>query len=166
MIICTAATRNSVYEPLLSVQRHIYGERIITSLYPDMRWSEGTKIKPSAIRNAFNQDNLVFWMDADCAVELPDEPPEGKWDICIFDNIHPTHLNRISSAFILFRDTPMTQKFLSRWEKNNTLYKKDHPALTKTINEMRGQVDFYDGSEWLKGKMTLNALLPERGLYK
>jgi len=105
-------------------------------------------------------------MDADCTVDLPSEPPPGEWDICLIDNVHPHHINRISSAFILFRDTPNTRMFLSTWEQNNKQMKKDHPALTKTINQLRTTVHFIDGTAWLKDRHVINALLPNRGRYE
>jgi hypothetical protein len=166
MIICTAATKGSPYEPLMSIQRNIYGERIVTTVYPKTTWGEGTKIKPKTILSAFALDPYVFWMDADCAVDLPEHPPEGDWDVCLFDNVNPNHINRIAAAFILFKDTTNSRKFLARWDENNQNVKKDHPALTRTINEMRGKMSFYDGSEWLKDRQILNALMPERGLFK
>lgn len=165
MIICTAATRNSPYESLLKHHRDYYGDKVITMLLPEMDWNEGTKIKPMSVIEAFKHDSIVLWMDADCQVNLPDEPPEGAWDICVFDNIHPNHINRISAAFILFRDTLMTRRFLVRWDRNNKHVRKDHPALTRTIREMQNTVKIQNKTDWLKNRHTINALLPERGLY-
>lgn len=166
MIICTAATRNSPYEPLLEKQRAHYGNKIVTTILPETSWSEGTKIKPRCIMEAFNVDPIVLWVDADCHLDLPSKAPEGSWDVCIFDNIHPKHINKISAAFILFRNTVKARRFLKRWERNNKYSHKDHPAFIKTIREMQNTVKIQNKTDWLKGRHTINALLPERGLYK
>jgi len=166
MIICTAATRNSVYEPLLEIQSKFYGDKIHTSLFPKMRWGEGTKIKPQAIRAALQHDEYVLWMDSDCRVDLPNSPPEGDYSVCVFDNINPEHINRISAAYILFRRSMGADRFLIQWEKNNQFVKKDHPALTQTILQMQDKIKIVNKTEWLQGRQVLNALLPERGLYK
>lgn len=165
MIICTAATKRSIYEPLLDVQRQRYGDRIITYLMPETSWGEGTKIKPQAIRQALNSHDHVLWMDADCTIDLPNDPPEGDYDVCIFDNIHPHHINRISAAFIMFRQTVGAFRFLRDWEINNRFVKKDHPALTTTINQSK-DIAIVNRTDWILGRQCLNALRPERGLYQ
>jgi len=166
MIICTAATKNSRYERLLRKQKEHYKDRIHTVLFPMMSWGEGTKIKPKAVREAFTVDPIVLWMDADCRVDLPSKPPDGDWDICLFDNIHPHHINKITAAFILFRHTERTHLFLDTWDENNKLVNKDHPALTKTITELKDSVKMLNATDWLTGRQVINALLPQRGLYK
>lgn len=163
MIICTAATRNSPYEACLEKQKEIYGNKIFTMLFPRMSWEKGTKIKPEAIRQAFRRDDVVLWMDSDCWVDLPDEIPEGKWDIAITENIHPTHFHKISSAFILLRNTKRTRKFLVDWDNLNKRYNKDHPALIKALERNKKWLAIHDMTDWLRGRHKINVLLPDRG---
>lgn len=154
----TAATQGSQYVACLP---HHKG---IAVIIPEAKnWHEGTKIKPQVILNHLEQADALLWIDADCAVDLPSEPPEGLWDVGIFDNIVPTHKNRISAAFILFRNSQGAQYFLRRWKHNNSLAAKDHPALTKTINQCKNTVRIQNLSQWLKGRCVVNAYLGHRG---
>jgi len=163
MIIVTAATKYSVYEACLEQQKAIYGDKIVTYTFPRMSWERGTKIKPAAIRQAFRKSDVVLWMDSDCWVDLPDDLPEGDWDICTIENIHPKHFHKISAAFILFRNTKRTRKFLDDWDKLNKRYPKDHPALIKALERNYRYVNVGDMTEWLKGRHKVNVLLPDRG---
>lgn len=165
ILIVTAATAGSPYEACLDQQKAIYGDQIVTYLYPESEWAEGTKIKPKAILSALQHSEIVLWIDADCLVDLPDnEPPDG--DVLTTANIHPHHHNRISAAFLLFRRNHKTESFLRSWAMTNKRHKKDHPALMQTIRRMDNVVRIRDMTEWLKNRHTINALLPERGVYR
>jgi len=163
-LIVTAATANSPYEKCLEKQKAIYGDGIVTFLFPETTWAEGTKIKPNAIMQALQITDTVLWIDADCAVQLPEEdPPAG--DVLTTENIHPNHINRISAAFILFRKHAKTEQFLRSWAMANRRHKKDHSALMQTIRRMDNLTRIRDMTEWLKNRHQINVLLPERGVY-
>ena len=163
-LIVTAATEGSPYEACLEIQREIHGDNIHTVLFSERSWAEGTKIKPKAIMEALQIRDTVLWIDADCTVDLPDtEPPEGE--VLTTENIHPHHINRISAAFILFRRHKSTENFLRSWAIANHRHRKDHAALMQTIRRMEVQVRIRDMTEWLRGRHTINSLLPERGVF-
>ena len=163
-LIVTAATKGSRYEDCLKIQKETYGDGILTVEFPRMSWEKGTKIKPEAIRKAFKKSDVVFWMDSDCWVDLPDELPEGDWDICTTENIHPKHFHRISAGFILLRNTKAVRNFLSEWDNINKRYNKDHPALIKALQRNQRYLKMSDMTEWLKGRHKINVLSPERGI--
>jgi hypothetical protein len=162
--IVTAATLGSPYMMCLPLHKQAHGEGVSAYTYPETTWGEGTKIKPRAIMDALKTHPLAMWVDADCSVDLPAAPPDGAWDVCLTENAHPEHNNRISAAFILFRRGLGAEMFLKRWDKNNVNFGKDHNALTLTIKQMRHRVRFGDMTEWLKGRHTINAYMPERGV--
>jgi hypothetical protein len=164
--IVTAATLGSPYIACLTLHERAYGDGITAYIYPETTWGEGTKIKPRAILSALNDHPIVMWVDADCSVDLPVEPPTGDWDVCTTDNAHPDHKIRTSAAFLLFRRGLGAEMFLKRWAKNNANFSKDHSALTLTIKQMRHRVRFGDMTEWLRGRHTINAYMPERGVIQ
>jgi hypothetical protein len=165
-LIVTAADKGGPYEPCIMQQREEHGDNCLALLVPSRgSWHENTKIKPAAIREALEKSDVVLWIDADCYFNPPDKLPEGNWDVCIFDNIHPKHKLKISAAFLLFRNTYETKKFLQMWELLNKRAKKDHPALMKTIRAMQGRVRIQNKTSWIAGRHTLSKYFPERGVH-
>lgn len=162
-LIVSAATEGSRYVLCLDRQREIHGDKFYGIVVPDRgKWAENTKIKPDAVLAAFEKSPCVMWLDSDCTINAPAEFPPGEFDIGIIDNIVASHRCRMSAAFILFRDTPMTRLFLNKWKENNQRFSKDHPALKHTIDELRETVKVADVSYWLKGRHSVNDLAPER----
>jgi hypothetical protein len=154
----TAATKNSDYEHCLQFHPDL------KVLYPQANnWSAGTKIKPSVILNHLHMADALLWVDADCSVTLPEMPPDVDFDIGVFDNIVTKHKNRISAAFILFRNNENARHFLRKWQQNNLMHRKDHPALTVTINQTKETYNIVNLSNWLQGCCVVNAYLPNRG---
>ena len=166
-LITTAATTRSRYVSCLRRQRLMHGDRIFCQEVPDRgSWEANTKIKPDAIREAFKLADVVLWVDADCTVHPTAALPDGDWDICVMDNIHPKHKCRVSAGFILFRNTPATMAFLARWDENNQRHSKDHPAMMQTLGEMCHKMKIGDMTEWLRGRHAINALAPSRGVVR
>ena len=157
----TAATKDSEYEQCLQ-----YHTGIAVLLPPAQTWKLGTKIKPQVILKHLHQADALLWVDADCKVDIPDIPPDDDFDVGIFDNIVDCHKNKISAAFILFRNTTKARVFLKRWQLNNKLHHKYHPALTQTIEQMQSTVRIKNISDWLKNRCIFNAYLPERGIIE
>ena len=166
-IIVSAATEDSRYVDCLKVQKSLYAHHgYLGVAVPDQgSWEENTKIKPHAIRLAFKVSPVVLWIDADCKVDPPEAIPEGNWDVCTLHNIHPHHKIKISAGFLLLRNTPATQQFLTLWDNLNCQYKKDHPAMVQALKLMRSSLTVVDMSGWLRGRHTINAFAPERGVF-
>lgn len=165
-IVCCAATAGSPYVAFEQVQRERLGERLFWLTVPDRgSWAENTKIKPAAIRAAFEVCPVVLWMDADCTIIPPETIPEGDWHIGTIHNEHQGHNIRVSAGFILFRDCQETRAFLDDWDKRNALAEKDHPALKYAIKHKPETLRIADVTYWLAGRHTINALTPERGAY-
>lgn len=161
-LIVSAATEGSRYVDCLQEQRQMFGARYLGLVVPDRGdWASNTKIKPDAIREGFNHARMVMWVDADCLFAPPDEPPPGNYDIWTAKNICTDHRNRISAAFIMFRNNVRTKAFLRHWERANNRHSKDHPALTRTIQQLRNRVSIGDMTDWL-GYHEINTLAPER----
>lgn len=165
-LIVSAATAGSRYVECLDRQRAKHGAEVFLGLeVPDRgSWAENTKIKPAAILSALGRSKHVLWVDADCDVSPPSELPPGEWDICTTENIHPTHKNRISAAFILFKDTPATRQFLADWAVLNQTAKKDHPAFVSALRRA-SNLRVGDMTAWLKGLHTINAFARDRGEF-
>lgn len=163
-VIVSAATEGSRYVECLEAQRAHYPDHLFVGvILPDQgSWEENTKIKPVAIREAFDVCSVVLWVDADCLVEPPSELPPGDWDICTLYNVHPHHKLKTSAGFILLRDTANTRRFLDHWDRLNVSFKKDHPAM---IRALRCNLKVADMSAWLGGRHTINAFAPERGVF-
>ena len=165
-LIVSAADRGGPYEKCIREQRAEHGEKFHGILFKCRGgWHENTKCKPAAVREAFKLNDVVFWVDADCYIDPPESLPEGDWDICVADNFHPHHKLKISAAFILFRKTKGTERFLNVWELFNRKERKDHPAFIKTIKATKSSVKIKDMTSWVKGRQTINRFLPERGQH-
>lgn len=166
-LILSAATDDSVYADCIKQQEQIFKHRRYLGLiFPKVRhWKDGTKIKPAAIREGFSRCDTVMWVDADCLINAPDAAPPGDWDVCTVENIHPLHKLKISAGFFMVRNTQGGNLFLNTWEAHNKLAVKDHPAMIKTLNMLRNQINIADMTDWLRGRHTINALMPERGRY-
>jgi hypothetical protein len=153
----TAATQNSNYEQCLQYHPDI------AILLPEAKsWAEGTKIKPKVILDNLNKADALLWVDADCVVDMPEFPIDLDFDVGVFDNIVTKHKNKISAAFILFRNNQKARQFLQRWKYNCRLHKKDHPALTHTIEQTQHRINIVNLSHLLKNCCIVNAYLPER----
>lgn len=164
--IVSYATEGSIYETCIAQQSALYGSRYIGLAYPDQgSWAANTKLKPWAIREALGDCDTVLWIDADCIIDAPHNAPAGAWDVGVIENRHPLHKNRISSGFILFRNTRESRAFLDHWDACAQHTRVDHTALTTTIKRMQGKVKIANVTKWLDGRHTINALLPERGEY-
>ena len=166
-LIISAATEGSRYVECMDRQREIHGERFVGFVMPDRgSWAENTKLKPDAFRLGFALHPVCLWIDADCSVNPPELLLEGNWDIAFTQNIHPKHRNRTSAGFILARNTRGTDRFLRRWDVENTRHKKDHPALTRIIVNGGHGARIGDMTAWLAGRHTINDLMPDRGAYR
>lgn len=164
-LIISYATAGSAYEQCIQRQHEQHGKRFRGFVFHDQgSWAKNTKLKVKAIREGLKQADCVLWIDADCTVDPPGDLPAGDWDIGIVDNIHPTHKNRISAGFILFRNTPATHRMLDHWEMRQQYTATDHGALTMALKESR-RATIINISDWLEGRHSINELLPERGAY-
>lgn len=164
--IVSYATEGSIYEGCIERQRKMYGGRYIGMVYPDQgSWAANTKLKPWAIREALEDADTVLWLDADCIIDAPHNAPSGSWDVGVIENRHPGHVNKISAGFILFRNSRESRLFLDYWDTHAKHTQVDHTALTMTIRRMANKVKIANVTKWLDGRHTINALLPERGVY-
>jgi len=153
----TAATKNSCYEHCMQFHPDI---KVLRPEIDD--WATGTKIKPGVILEHLHMADALLWVDADCSVELPETAPNMDFDIGVFDNIITRHKNKISAAFILFRNNENARHFLKKWQQNNLKRRLDHPALIATINQTQETCKIVNLSDWLKGRCIVNAHLPNR----
>lgn len=164
-LVVSAATAGSRYVACLDKQSARLGDRFHGVRLPEVKsWADGTKIKPTAIRQAFKLSPVVLWVDADCAVNPPADIPVGAWDIGTTYNFHPTHKLKISAGFILFRDTPATRRFLDDWDVCNQRHKKDHPAMMQALKQCR-VIKVADITGWLRGRCIINDLAQDRGRH-
>jgi hypothetical protein len=166
-LICSAATEGSIYVDCLEQQKkHFKGFNYKSFVLPDRgSWEENTKLKPQAIRKAFEHADNVLWVDSDCLLDPPDNKPEVV-DVGIFDNIHPEHKCRVSASYIFFRNTKNTQDFLSKWERYNKYYSKDHPAFMKVLKRADRCWKIKNITPWLEGRQHFNVLAKARGHYE
>jgi hypothetical protein len=164
-LIISASTEGSRYVECLDRQREIHGDRFAGFVMPDRgSWAENTKLKPDAFRLGFALHQVCLWVDADCAVNPPDDLPPGEWDVAVTQNIHPNHKCRISAGFILIRNSDRSQRFLDLWERENQQHKKDHPALMRVLRRNSTGFKVLDMTKWLKNRHTINAYATERGV--
>lgn len=165
-IVVSAATAGSRYVACLDKQSARLGDRFYgVQLPPAQSWEEGTKVKPTAVREAFKVSPVVLWVDADCTLSPPDTLPVGNWDIGTTYNYHPTHKLKISAGFILLRDTANTRRFLDVWDVLNGRHCKDHPALVQAIRQCKSRLKVADITGWLRGRCIINDLSPDRGRH-
>lgn len=157
--IVSGATRGSVYERCMEMHGSL-GDRFTGYLRPEMSWGEGTKIKPDIVLEAFANHPVVMWIDADCDLNPPSGLPDGDWDIAVTRDRPKFYKNPTSVAFILFRDTGATRRFLALWKYENRHAEKDHPAFTRAMHTASRELGLKVGdmTQWLRGHARWNTL--------
>lgn len=114
------------------------GKPVVIEMPTTGNYNRNTGLKPSAILRAWSlvEEGWFLYTDIDTQVLKAPCPPHEAWDVGITDNLFTHHVNRIASAYILFRKTPGALRFIEHWEALcKRTRKKDHPLLTRTIRD-------------------------------